>query len=96
MFKFRRLLRYYLKSKNSRIKKAIEAAEAAKCENRILSAYIALIASKYGVIKIPKKEISEVLGHFGVLASSDADNYIIEVFELSPGKEKGGVRGAEK
>ena len=96
MFNFRKLLRYYLKSKNSRIKKAIEAAEAAKCENRILSVYIALIASKYGVIKIPKKEISEALGRYGVLTSSDGDNYIIEVFELSPGKEKGGVRGAEK
>ena len=96
MFKFRRLLRYFLKSKNSQIKKAREAAEAARCENRILSAYVALIAARYGVIKIPKKEISEALGKYGVLTSADADTYVIDVFELHPSKEKSEGQGAEK
>ena len=96
MFKFRRLLKYILKSKNSQIKKAMEAARASSCENRILSAYIALIASRYGVIRIPKKEISETLGRFGVLASSDGEDYVIEVFELSSSNSKNGVESAEK
>lgn len=96
MFEFRRLLRYILKSKNSQIKKAMEQARATSCENRILSAYIALIASRYGVIRIPKKEISDTLGRFGVLASSDGEDYVIEVFELGGSNGHSGVESAEK
>ena len=91
MFKFRRALKYLLKSKNSQIKTALDRAEAVSCENRILSAYIAFIASRYGVVRIPKKDISEALGRFGIITSSDKDDYIIEVFELpDSGRVSGG------
>ena len=96
MLKFRKLLRHLLKSKNSQIKKAMEIADAKSLENRILSAYIALIASRYGIIRIPKKEISDTLGRFGVLASSVGDDYVIEVFELDPSAKHSEVQGAEK
>lgn len=91
MFNSMKAIRGILKRKNLQIRAEREKLEAERTANAILSAYIALLVSRRGVIKIPKKEISEALGRFSASAVSSGDDYVIEVGELPRGScERGG------
>lgn len=91
MFNFFRIIRGILKGKNSQIKNEREKYDAERAANLILSAYLALLVSKRGEVRIPKKEISDALGRFFVTASALGDDYIIEVNELPPGSRGKGA-----
>lgn len=93
MFNSMKAIREILKRKNLQIRVEREKLEAERAANMILSAYIALLVSQRGSIKIPKKEVSEALGKFIACASSVGEDYVIEVGELprhSCGKGKRG------
>ena len=87
-------LREILKIKNSQIREERKKYEAQQAANVILSAYIALLVSKHGSVRIPKKEISEALGKYFVSASALGGDYVIEVGELPRGaRGKGAICG---
>lgn len=83
MFNSMKAIRGILKRKNMQLKAEREKLEAERAANVILSAYIALLVSRRGSVRIPKKEISDALGRFVACASSSGDDYVIEVGELS-------------
>lgn len=68
-----------IKSKNAEIKALREAQRAHDSVNVILSAYIAILVKKTGKSVIAKSEVSEALGKYLVSATSEGDNYVIEV-----------------
>lgn len=82
MFDFLKTLRGLLKHKNAQIRKEREMLLAANETNKILSAYILLLASRQKVIKVSKADIAAVLNHYVADVSSDGDNYIVEIKEL--------------
>lgn len=81
MVYFKRLcaLRHVLKRKNIQIRYEREKYRAEKAMNSILTAYVFYLAAKYGNLRIPKAEISALLGKSDVLAYSDGDYYVIKV-----------------
>ena len=72
-------IRHLLGRKNMQIRAEREKYQAEKAVNSILTAYIFYLAAQYGVIRIPKVEISEALGKYTVAAYSDGDDYVIEL-----------------
>ena len=87
MFNSMKAIRGILKRKNMQIRAEREKLEAERATNVILSAYIALLVSKRGSVRIPKKEVSEALGRFVTCASSCGDDYVIEVGEIPGGAD---------
>ncbi len=79
MFRFNRIIKEILKRKNEQIKKEREKLRAQECANMIMSAYFTILLCERGAVRIPKSEISRVLGSYRVHASSDGDDYVIEV-----------------
>ena len=90
MFNSMKAIRGILKRKNLQIRAEREKLEAERAANVILSAYIALLVSRRGTVRIPKKEISEALGRFTACAVSSGDDYVIEVGELPQKAQKRG------
>lgn len=72
-------LRYVLKQKNMQICAEREKYQAERAANSILTAYVFYLASQHGVVRIPKAEISALLGKCDAHAYSDGDDYVIEV-----------------
>jgi hypothetical protein len=79
MFKKINIIRKILRHKNSQIRAEREKTQAEQSMNVILSAYLAMLIDRRGTVTIPKKEISEILGRYRVMASSDDENYVITV-----------------
>ena len=94
---FKRLcaFRHVLKRKNVQIRCEREKYRAEKAMNSILTAYVFYLAARYGNLRIPKAEISDLLGKGEVLAYSDGENYVIEVKNsgASGEEETGGETG---
>lgn len=72
-------MRHLLSRKNIQIRAEREKYQAERAANSILTAYIFYLASQCGIIRIPKAEISAVLGKYAVVAYSDGDDYVIEL-----------------
>ena len=70
-----------IKSKNVEIKALREAERAHESVNVILAAYIAILVKKTGRTVVPKSAVAEALGQYLVSATSDVDNYVIEVID---------------
>ena len=79
MFKKINIIREILRHKNGKIRAEREKTQAEQSMNVILSAYLAMLIDRRGTVTIPKKEISEILGRYRVMASSDDENYVITV-----------------
>ena len=91
MIKKIKIIRGILKRKNAQLRDERQKYEAERAANLILSAYVAVLAARYGGVRIPKKEISEALGRFFVNASVSGDDYVIEVGEHSSRSFGGGA-----
>ena len=79
MFNFTKAIRGVLRHKNSQIRAEREKLRAADESNKILSAYIALLASGQESVKVSKADDREALSRYGTEISSDKDCYIIKV-----------------
>ena len=79
MFKKINIIREILRHKNSQIRAEREKTQAEQSMNVILSAYLATLIDDRGTVSIPKRKISEMLGKYRVIASSDDENYVITV-----------------
>ena len=90
MIKKINIRRSILKRKNAQVKQERQKYEAERAANVILSANVAIIAARYGEVRIPKKDISEALGRFFVNSSSSGDDYLIVAGEHSS-SDGGGV-----
>lgn len=82
VFNGMKVIRGILKRKNEQIRSEREKLESERVANAILSAYVALLVSRHGAVRIPKKEVSEALGKYFARASSHGDDYVIEVGEM--------------
>lgn len=82
MFGKIKILRAILKRKNAQIRAEREKYAAERAANAIIAAYLALLVSKRGAVRVPKSEISDALGKFYVSASASGGDYVIEVGEL--------------
>ena len=85
-------IRHLINRKNMQICAEREKFQAEKAANSILSAYVFYLASKYGIVRIPKAEISEAIGKHTVVAYSDGEDYVIGLKDIAASKE-GGARG---
>jgi ribosome maturation protein Sdo1 len=93
MFKKINIIREILRHKNSQIRAERQKTEAEQSMNVILSAYLAMLVDDRGTVTIPKSRISEALGKYRVIASSDDENYVITV---APNEyDIGALRGEE-
>ena len=88
MFNGMKAIRGILKRKNMQIRSEREKLESERVANAILSAYIALLVSRHGAVRIPKKEVSEALGKYFARASMHGDDYVIEVGEIPASARK--------
>ncbi len=79
MSQFNQIVKDIIKRKNDQIREEREKLRAEECANIILSAYFAILLSERGAVRIPKSEISRALGAYRVNASSDGNDYVIEV-----------------
>ena len=82
MFNSFKVIRGIMKRKNLQLRAEREKYEAERAANVILSAYLALLVSRHGAVRVPKKEISGALGRFMARASVSGDDYVIEVGEV--------------
>ena len=74
-------IRHLIARKNMQIRAEKEKFQEEKAVNSILTAYVFYIASRVGILRIPKAEISATLGKCSVIAYSDGDDYVIELKE---------------
>ena len=72
-----------LRLKNREIRNEREKVQAGRITNTIISAYLSLLVERVGSFRIPKKEVSRVLGQFVTTAISDGDDYVITVKKLT-------------
>ncbi len=89
MFNFSKTIRGVVKLKNAQIRAEREKSAAQREANKILSAYIVLLASGQDGIRILKKDVGMALGRYIAEISHDGDYYMIRVRENTgrcPGK----------
>lgn len=79
MFNFTKAIRWFLRHKNAQIRAEKEKFLAEHETNKILSAYIALLASKQESVKVSKADVRDALNRYSTEISSDNDYYIIKV-----------------
>ena len=72
-----KVIRRLLGIKNRQIKSERERSRALEEANRILSAYVTLLAKKYGELRISRAEIARLLGHSFVAFERSDDDYLI-------------------
>ncbi len=91
MIDYFKTIRQILKNKNALIRADRQRLEAAEHANRILSAYIAVLADREGYVKISRLSVRSALGKYKTEISSDGEFYIITVKDI--GKKQ--LRGEE-
>ena len=85
MFNLTKAIRGVLRRKNVQIRAEREKFLAERETNKILSAYIALLASGQEALRISKADVREALNSYGTDGSSDKDCYIIKVKKSEKG-----------
>ena len=78
--KFRKLtVKFLIGVKNRQIKLEREKNKALEETNSILSAYLALLVSKHGCVRVSKALIKDALSNSETSVSDGGDDYIISV-----------------
>ena len=72
-----KVIRRLLGIKNRQIKSERERSRALEEANRILSAYVTLLAKKYGELRVSRAEIARLLGHSCVTVERSGKDYLI-------------------
>ncbi|MGM9644193.1 MAG: hypothetical protein ACI3X1_03810 [Eubacteriales bacterium] len=85
MFNFTKAIRGVLRRKNAQIRAEREKFLAAHEANKILSAYIAVLASEQDAVKVSKADVRTALNRYCTDISSDKDCYIIKVNKSEKG-----------
>ena len=83
MFKITKIIRSILKRKNLQIRAEREKLEAAEWANKILSAYIAVLAEG-SEVKVKKNDISRALTQVSIDVSCTDEYYIIRAKANTP------------
>ena len=95
MFQKIKIIRSILKRKNAQIRAEREKYIAEMAVNVILAAYLTLLVSKQGTVRLPRKEVREALGKFHVSFSASGEDYIIEAAELPMSARGKGALGGK-
>lgn len=80
----KKILRFLAAVRNRLVKLERDKVKAYEETNKILSAYIAVLAERHGTVRIPKKAISEALGNFKASVGVDGEDYIITIERITP------------
>ena len=74
-----KIIKHLLGIKKRQIRYERERSRAIEESNKILSAYITLLSEKMGEIRVPRAEVSRVLGKCRVRVSRSGEDYVIFV-----------------
>lgn len=74
-----KIIRHLVGIKNRQIRFERERSRAVEESNKILSAYIALLAKKSGEIRVSREEIGRVLGQVRAMVSRSDEDYVITI-----------------
>ncbi len=89
MIDYFKTIRQILKNKNALIRVDRQKLEAAEHANRILSAYIAVLADSEGCVKISRSSVRSALGKYKTEISSDGEFYIVTVKDVEEKQFRG-------
>ncbi len=89
MIDYFKTIKQILKNKNALIRADRQRLEAAEQANRILSAYIAVLADSEGCVKISRLSVRSALGKYKTEISSDGEFYIVRVKDITDDRLRG-------
>ena len=75
----KKIMNFLTEMKNRQIRLAREKIRAFEETNKILSAYVALLAEQQGTVRVSKKSVSEALGSYKASVAESGDDYIIKI-----------------
>ncbi len=78
--------------KNRQILKARRECRMREEENRVLSAYLAILLEERGEIRIPRETVSDMIGHYRAAVSRVGDDYKIALLTSHIRKDRHGER----
>ena len=79
-----KILKFLKAVRNRLVRLEREKIKAYEETNKILAAYIAVLISRHGTVRIPKKAISEALDNYKSSVGVDGEDYVITIEKITP------------